>query len=131
MAARMDLAKSKGCATVDPDNVDGLYNDIGFSLSKADGLDYLKFLAEAAHSRGMAIGRKNAGDIISELVDQFEFAVNEQCSNYNELGLTRSLITAGKPVFHIEYPDGAPNVDGSTKNAICNDLSAQGYFRLY
>lgn len=58
------ISESKGCEAVDPDNVNGFGNDIGFSLSKADGVDYLKFLAEAAHSPGMAIGLKNAGEVV-------------------------------------------------------------------
>jgi len=109
------ISKSKGCDAVDPDNVNGFGNDTGFSLSKADVVDYLKFLAEAAHSLGMAIGLKNAGDIVPQLVDQFHFAVNPQCHNYSECGLTRPFITAGNPVFHTEYPDGAPNVDARLK----------------
>ncbi|MCJ1249118.1 hypothetical protein MMC30_006341 [Trapelia coarctata] len=88
MIARMELAKSKGCDAVDPDNVDGFTNDTGFTLTKADAVDYLEFLAEAAHSRGMAIGLKNAGDIISELVDHMEFAVNEVCNKYDECEAT-------------------------------------------
>ena len=74
MVARMDLAKSKGCDAVDPDNVDGFSNDTGFSLSNADSIGYLKFLAEAAHCRGLAIGLKNAGDKIPQIVGQMEFA---------------------------------------------------------
>jgi len=111
-------------------NVDGFSNDTGFTLTKADAVDCLKFLAKAAHSRGMAMGLKNAGDIIPQIVGQRDFAVNEQCNAYEECKATRPFITAGKPVFHIEYPDGAPNVDESTKSSICDDPTAKGFSTL-
>lgn len=36
-----------------------------------------------------------------------DFSVNEQCVQYSECDTFRPFIEAGKPVFHIEYPDGA------------------------
>lgn len=62
-------------------------------------------------------------------MDQFHFAVIEQCNSY-ECGLTRPFITAGNRVFHIEYPDGALNMDVSTKDATYNDPSAKGFSTL-
>jgi hypothetical protein len=35
------------------------------------------------------------------------FSVNEQCVEYGECETFAPFIEAGKPVFHIEYPDGA------------------------
>jgi endo-alpha-1,4-polygalactosaminidase (GH114 family) len=32
-----------------------------------------------------------------------EFEVNEQCVQYNECSTYSAFISAGKPVFHIEY----------------------------
>lgn len=127
MVARLDLAKSKGCDAVDPDNVDSYSHDTGFSLTKTDSVDYLKFLAQASHSRGMAIGLKNAGEIILEVADLIQFAVNEQCNQYEECEITRPFITAGKPVFHIEYPAAE---DERTKDSICDDPAAKGFSTL-
>ncbi|KAJ9606683.1 hypothetical protein H2200_008691 [Cladophialophora chaetospira] len=79
MEKRLDLAHSKGCDGVDPDNVDGYDNDNGLSLTQQDSIEYMQFLATAAHQRGMAIGLKNAGALISSLLDAVQWSVNEQC----------------------------------------------------
>jgi hypothetical protein len=60
MLSGLDLAASKGCDGVDPDNVDGYDNDTGLGLTTNDGVSYLEFLSDAAHSRGMAIRLKKA-----------------------------------------------------------------------
>lgn len=52
----------------------------------------------------MATGLKNAGAIIPDVIDAVHFCVNEQCSEY-DCGPFRAFVEAGKPVFHIEYPD--------------------------
>lgn len=103
MEARMDIAAAKGCDAVDPDNVDGYANDTGFALTAGDQLDYNIMLAEAAHERGLAAGLKNDLDQIEELVDYFEFTVNEQCFYYDECDMLAPFIDAGKAVFSIEY----------------------------
>lgn len=55
MLARLDLAQSKGCDGVEPDNVDGYVNSSGFSLSYNDQLSFNRFLANAAHKRGLPL----------------------------------------------------------------------------
>src|SRR6185369_11730450 len=55
MRARLDLARSKGCDAVDPDNVDGYTNGPGFPLTATTQLDYDRFLASEAHARGLAV----------------------------------------------------------------------------
>lgn len=103
MLARLDLAQSKGCDGVEPDNVDGYVNSSGFSLTYNDQLSFNRFLANAAHSRGLAIGLKNDLDQIDDLVSYFDFAVNEQCFEYSECSTVVPFITAGKPVLNAEY----------------------------
>merc|ERR1712093_405314 len=39
MTTRIELAKTKGCDGVDPDNVDGYDNDTGFDLTKEQAVD--------------------------------------------------------------------------------------------
>lgn len=99
MEARMDLAVQKGCDAIDPDNVDGYNNDNGLGLTEQDSVDYISFLAQAAHKRNLAIGLKNAGDIIPDVLDVVQFSVNEQCLQYNECDTFRPFIDEGKPVF--------------------------------
>ncbi len=84
MAQRLDLAVDRGCAGVEPDNVTAYDNDTGFDLTADDQLDFNRFLAGAAQERDLLIGLKNDLEQIPELVDHFDFAVNEQCHEYDE-----------------------------------------------
>jgi hypothetical protein len=55
----------------------------------------------------LSLGLKNAGDIIERVLTIVDFSVNEQCVEHAECETFKSFIDVGKPVFHIEYPDGA------------------------
>jgi hypothetical protein len=103
MNQRMDLAKQKGCDAVDPDNVDGYSNKTGFPLTAQDQLRYNRALAEAAHARGLAVGLKNDLEQVRDLIGDFDFAVNEQCYQYNECSMLNPFVAANKAVFGIEY----------------------------
>lgn len=103
MAARMDLCAKKGFDGVEPDNVDAYDNDSGFGLTAADQMKYNKALAKLAHARGLAIGLKNDLEQVSTLQASFDFAVNEECYEYDECSVLKAFINAGKPVFHVEY----------------------------
>lgn len=112
MSARMDYAVERGCDGVDPDNVNGYSNESGFPLTAADQLDYNRFLASEAHDRGLLVGLKNDVEQIAELVDDFDFQVNEECAAYDECGTLKPFTDAGKPVFHIEYVDDWKDAQG-------------------
>ncbi|KAE8441934.1 hypothetical protein EG329_004142 [Mollisiaceae sp. DMI_Dod_QoI] len=127
MTARLDLAASKGCDGVDPDNVDGYDNDTGLDLTEETAVDYLTFLAIGAHSRNMSIGLKNAGGIVNATIDMLQWEVNEQCLQYSECDLFQPFLDTGKPIFHIEYPDAGSLVSTSTVDQICNNTSANGF----
>lgn len=103
MEARLDLAVAKACDGVDPDNVDGYSNETGFSISYQDQLEYNRLLSQKAHERGLAIGLKNDLNQILDLVDYFDFAINESCYEYEECDLLVPFIDQNKAVFHIEY----------------------------
>ncbi|QOT78663.1 endo alpha-1,4 polygalactosaminidase [Cupriavidus basilensis] len=122
MQARMDLAKSKGCDGVDPDNVDGYTNKPGFPLTAATQLDYNRFLAAEAHARGLAVGLKNDVDQVSQLATDFDFAVNEQCFQYNECASYKPFTAQGKAVFNVEY--ASKYKTASTRAALCASAQA-------
>ncbi len=103
MLARLDIAAARGCDGVEPDNMDGYANDSGFDLTEQDQLAYNRFIANAAHQRGLAVGLKNDLDQIVPLVDYYDFSVNEQCFEYDECDALQPFIEAGKPVFNAEY----------------------------
>lgn len=124
MKARMDLAVSKRCDAVDPDNVDGYTNDPGFPLTAATQLDFNLFLATEAHARGLAIGLKNDLDQIPQLVGTYDFSINEQCFEYGECDTLLPFIQAGKPVWNIEYGTQ------TRATAICPGANARNFDSL-
>lgn len=103
MRARLDLARSKGCDGVEPDNMDAYLNRPGFALDAQTQADYNRFIAREARSRGLAVGLKNDVDQLDLLVEEFDFAVNEQCHQYEECAGYAVFIERGKPVFNAEY----------------------------
>jgi hypothetical protein len=110
MQARLDLAASKGCDGVEPDNVDGYTASSGFPLKAADQLDFNKFLASEAHARGLSIGLKNDLDQAAALVPYFDWALNEQCYQYSECSMLSVFVNAGKAVFNTEYSGSASTI---------------------
>ncbi|CAL9445525.1 hypothetical protein SUDANB171_02320 [Streptomyces sp. enrichment culture] len=103
MAARFDMCADKGFDAIEPDNMDGYINDPGFPLTKEDQIAYNLMISELAHERGLSVGLKNGVDQVPELVDAFDFSVNEECAYYKECGKVSPFIEAGKAVFHVEY----------------------------
>jgi hypothetical protein len=118
MLTRLDLAVSKGCDGVEPDNMDGYSNATGFTLTSDDQLAYNRYLANQAHLRGLSIGLKNDLDQIPELVAYYDFAVNEQCFEYDECEALAPFTDTGKAVFNAEYADTYVN-DATARDSLC------------
>lgn len=119
MEARLDLAVQKGCDGVEPDNIDGYTNNTNFPLTYNDQIAYNEFLAQAAHDRNLSIGLKNDLDQVNDLVDDFDWALNEQCFQYNECDTLLPFVQAGKAVFGVEY-------QGST-SSFCPQANAMNF----
>ena len=103
--ARLDECAAKGFDGVEPDNMQIHDNDTGFPLTYEDQLKYALWLAEESHKRGLAIGQKNAPDMVRDLVNIYDFAITEDAFYYNWAEDLRPYIEAGKPVFAAEYTD--------------------------
>jgi len=110
MTARMDLAVSKGCDGLEPDNVDGYEADTGFPITAADQLDFNEFIAQQAHARFLSVGLKNDVDQSKSLEPFFDWSLNEQCDQYKECDTLSNFIAAGKAVFNTEYNGAAATV---------------------
>ena len=119
MGARLDLAVSKGCDGVEPDNIDGYTNNTGFPLTAANQRTYNEWLAAQAHDRGLSIGLKNDIDQASALQPSFDFAINEQCFEYNECNALTVFVDANKAVFGVEYSGNPAN--------FCPKANAMGF----
>lgn len=103
MGKRMDVAASKGCDGVDPDNMDGYTNSTGFPLTAQDQLNYNKMIAQEAHNRNLSVGLKNDVDQVKALAPYFDWAMNEQCNQYKECGVYSAFTGLNKAVFGMEY----------------------------
>lgn len=106
MLSRMQLARDKGCSGVEPDNVQNFQEDSGFDLTAQDQLDFNQWLADTAHGLGLTVGLKNDITQLADLVPYFDWALNEQCFQYDECADYSLFIDAGKPVFEVEYSTG-------------------------
>ncbi|KAK0615099.1 glycoside hydrolase superfamily [Bombardia bombarda] len=120
MASRIEIAHKMGCDAIDPDNVDGYQNDNGLDLTSVEAIDFMTFLAKKAGGLKLAIGLKNAGDIVTDVLPLVQFAVNEQCAQYESCDTFSAFIKANKPVFHIEYPSDAPTISATESRSACS-----------
>lgn len=124
MRARLDLAVTKHCEGVEPDNVDGYANNSGFPLTMATQLDFNRFIAAEAHARGLSVGLKNDLDQVVDLVGNFDWELDEECYQYSECSMLTPFISATKAVFHVEYGDA------SLANTVCPTTTALGFSTL-
>jgi len=105
LRARLDLCAARGFDGVEPDNIEIHDNDTGFPITYQDQLAYARFLAEEAHGRGLAIGLKNAPDMVADSLSCFDFAITEDAFFQQWIGKMLPFIESGKPVFAAEYTD--------------------------
>lgn len=103
MRWRLDLCRRKGFDGVEFDNVDGYANSTGFPLTAGDQLRYDTWLADAAHARGLTAALKNDLGQVGRLLPYFDYAVDEQCFQYQECGKLEPFVRARKAVFEVEY----------------------------
>jgi hypothetical protein len=105
MRRRLDLCKAKGFDAVEPDNIQIHDNATGFPIIYKDQLKYAGWLADEAHARGLAIGLKNASDMVRDSLSFFDFSITEDCFYEGWCEEVLPFIQAGKPVFAAEYTD--------------------------
>ncbi len=129
MKSRLDLAKQKGCDGVEPDNMDGYQNKPGFNLTADDQLAYNRLIGNDARARGLSVGVNNALDQIPELVSYYDFAVNEQCFEYDECDTLMPFIEQDKPVLHAEYRDNYVQ-DEDAREAMCIESTNRQFSSL-
>jgi len=131
MTKRFDLAVKKKCDGIDVDNLDGYTQKSGFDLSYLDQINYNKMLATQAHDRGLGIGLKNDLNQILDLVNDYDWAINEECFEYKECHLLLPFIEKGKPVFQIEYKgkssDFCPKANGFQFSSLKKKLNLDGW----
>jgi hypothetical protein len=103
MQARLNLCKSKGFDGVEFDNVDGYANNTGFPLTYSDQITYNTWLANQAHTGGLSVALKNDLGQVHDLLPYFDWALDEQCFQYQECNKLLPFIQDNKAVMEVEY----------------------------
>eukprot|EP00121_Abeoforma_whisleri_P011638 Awhi_evm1s10740 len=107
MTKRFELAAKKGCDAIEGDNVDCYQNDCISKMTQSQlrpyQIAYNTFQVDLAHSLGMAMGLKNSVGLVKDMVDQYDFAVNEECKQWEECHLLKPFEKSGKAIFGTEY----------------------------
>lgn len=103
LVERAKKCRDAGFRAIDWDNVDGYTNNSGFALDGGDQIAFATMLADIAHDLDLAVGLKNNLEQVPELVSLFDFAVNEQCAQFNECQLLDPFVRNAKVVVQIEY----------------------------
>jgi hypothetical protein len=100
----IDECAAKGFQAVEPDNLDTWTRSEGL-LTQAHAVAFAKLLAAYAHSKGLAIGQKNAVEwsTVGRSQVGFDFAVAESCADYDEC--QGYVDVYGNEVLIIEYDD--------------------------
>ena len=75
----------------------------------------------------MSTGLKNAETILADVLDNVQFAVNEQCNTATKTcPLYEALLDKNKPVFHIEYVDSHTTDENGNVVLGSNDQALAG-----
>lgn len=125
MQARLDLAVSKRCDGVEPDNMEAYANNSGFPLDASTQADFNLFIANAAHARGLTVALKNDIQQLDVLGSSFDFAVNEECHQLNECNAYSAFLASGKPVFNAEYASNYVQNTGGARDLLCQTAKAE------
>jgi hypothetical protein len=102
MLARLDQAAALGCDAVEPGDIDGYLGDSGLPLTRDGTVEFVAWLAEGAHARGLAIALNDGNELATELEPAVDFAMDYGClaaGTCTELGV---FSAAGKVVLHAE-----------------------------
>lgn len=131
MRSRIDRAVAANCDALEPDNTDAYQANNGLGLTAQDQVDYLKFLADYAHSKGLQIALKNTVDLIASanLASIFDFTLNESCYTYNECNALKPFIDSNKAVYIAIY--GTQSKTSQCRDAASNRFQLSFYSSDY
>jgi len=120
MRDRLDRCAAKGFDGVEGDNVDAFVQQIpdengvihtgtSFKITKQQGVDYVRWLANESHMRGMAFGLKNAEALAPDVINQVDWIITENCYADDWCEQARLFVENNKPVFMTEYVEYLPD----------------------
>ena len=103
LEARLDVCAAKGFDAVEPDWLNHHEEETGFPITRGDAIRFARWVAGAAHARGLAVAQKNAPDLVPALVDEFDFAITEDCARWDECEAYLPYVDRGAAVLDAEY----------------------------
>jgi uncharacterized protein (TIGR01370 family) len=121
LTARFQMCKDKGFDALEPDNLQNDENTKGL-LTKQEQIDFNGWVADTAHSVGLAVFQKNGPDNIllkdrtgKMMVDKFDGILNEECQQYSECNPLAEYVKRGKLALNTEY---SQTLDCTTSNSL-------------
>jgi hypothetical protein len=123
LLARLDLCRDKGFDGVMLDNVNSHTNRTGFPLSGADQLRFNTWIANEAHTRGLAVGMNNNAEQARQLAPYFDWIVAEGCFSEGWCASLKPFADAGKAVVVIEYTESRARLAGFCRQAAATPFS--------
>lgn len=121
MAARLQLASTSGCDAVELSSLQAHSEDSGFALTRADDLDYARWLLAECHQRGLSAGVSTSEDLVVSLATEADWGVTAECLSNDDCQAWQPFRAADKAVFVVEY--GA----NSDAPALCSEAARLGY----
>ncbi|WP_394820981.1 endo alpha-1,4 polygalactosaminidase [Pendulispora albinea] len=125
----INWCKNKGFDAIEPDETEVWSNDSGFPITKEQNTAFHKALSDLAHSLNLSIGLKGNNTEADILEPYFDWALTEQCWEFNECKLFKdSFVKKNKTVFNVEYKK-APNCASANAwhiNSSQRDLQVTG-----
>jgi hypothetical protein len=123
ISARLDRCVANHFDGVEMDVIDAYSNNTGLTISPDTQLLFNTALANLAHSKGLTVALKNDVEQVPDLAPYFDYAINEQCQQYNECGnYSTYFASANKAVFQVEYKLSTskfcPQANAANRNAI-------------
>jgi len=123
---RMQRAVRFNCDGVEVDSL-GLYLHVD-GFTKDDTITFGKWVAELAHSEGLAIGLKNVAGCAQALEPYFDFAVVESCAeSSNVCKLYTPFVSHGKAVFTVHYGNRLGKLGSSPSSTLSRELGGHGF----
>lgn len=116
--ARFDRARDKGFDGVFASTLGGYKETTGFPLTQADELDYVRFLASAARTRGLSAGVSGDFELGDGVAGRFDWALSIGCIARADCDALDAFVMHGKPVFDLE-------TDGD-RTTVCNQATTYG-----
>lgn len=102
---RVKMCADKGFDAIEPDIDDSYTEDTGFPITFEDNLTFNTAIADYAHQLGLSIGLKNGDEpAFAAAMEPFvDFALTEQCFEFDTCGSYAPFVEAGKAVLAVEY----------------------------